>query len=416
MKWLYSQFRLVLPRHAVIDACVFLGGGLLLILECVYAAVLPLRLNQAHARLVWNVTATWENVGIIMIFGAAVGYGIVRAILFYPSIAVNNEYRKWLAIAPYTGVEPLPQGPVHLVWQDLLVVVPLTALGVWHLGWNGVYVPCVVLGIYLVLCLSFLIETGPYLWFYVSVFALTVALYFAQQPAVFLAVLLIAYAAASLAFRPSLLRIVSIEERDIPSYADPKRLFYQNMYNRERPNHTNTPMLEAMQQVGWPWASLRPSPLPRMIPFAHALALSVLAGCFFWVCNIRMDPVGMNRSESSFWPLAIVATVGLFRLVIYLNHNHAPISVFGRIATGRLIIPSYDRVFVAPLVAIGIAYVIPRLPLYGPFWMATLNGVAVALGLLCLLAMGPRYGHWELTGDRRIAVRIFGKQQLYKKI
>jgi len=207
--------------------------GPILLLECLYGATLLMGFRPAYAYWFWNIQAFREFVGIVLIFAGAVGFGLFRGMMFHPATPTNAGYREWFAITPYTGIEPLPQGPVQLVWQDLLILIPLTALGIWHLGWDGLYVPCATLGSYLV-CILFCLAGGrAFLWFYVSAFALAVAIYFGQQPAVCLSVLIVAYDIASLGVRRSLLYIVSIEARRFFVRRSETLIVFE--YQRQRP-------------------------------------------------------------------------------------------------------------------------------------------------------------------------------------
>lgn len=109
------------------------------------------------------------------------------------------------------------------------------------------------------------------------------------------------------------------------------------------------------------------------------------------------------------WPakefaLAMILVLGLealFRLFIYCVPYRPPINLLGRLATGRLIIPGYDKVFVSPLAA---AVGVPLLA-----WQLTGLGlpaklvmpVAAAAGLYLVLAGPPLYPDWHLTGHHR---------------
>src|SRR5262249_12037823 len=95
------------------------------------------------------------------------------------------------------------------------------------------------------------------------------------------------------------------------------------------------------------------------------------------------------------------------RLSLYLSGYLPPISIWGRLTTGRWIIPGYDKVFVAPLLAVGLAA-----------WMSTeiLNRnldprvyvpMVTFVFLAIFLGMGPSLKAWRLTGNHRI---VEGKQ------
>jgi hypothetical protein len=91
------------------------------------------------------------------------------------------------------------------------------------------------------------------------------------------------------------------------------------------------------------------------------------------------------------------------RLFRYLDGYMPPTSLLGRLGTGRLIIPGYDRVFVAPAVAAIAAFGIP-LAFEAAGWNERLGlSVATTATLFANLGMGPTLAEWRLTGRRRLA-------------
>lgn len=56
----------------------------------------------------------------------ACGYGAARVLLLHP--VFDPAYRRWLATTPWSPRHPLPKGPLHLAWPDLLVVATLAGL------------------------------------------------------------------------------------------------------------------------------------------------------------------------------------------------------------------------------------------------------------------------------------------------
>ena len=82
--------------------------------------------------------------------------------------------------------------------------------------------------------------------------------------------------------------------------------------------------------------------------------------------------------------------------------NAPPLNLWGRIARGRLIIPGYDKVLIAPLLAIG-AFVTAMLV---RLWFDELEFIALPDGVITawwlLYGMGPSLDSWRLTGNYRI--------------
>ena len=61
--------------------------------------------------------------GAKLILFVAVLYGVFRVLYFHP--ALRPGYRQWLQTAPWSWRDPLPLGPLYVVWQDLIVAAVL---------------------------------------------------------------------------------------------------------------------------------------------------------------------------------------------------------------------------------------------------------------------------------------------------
>ena len=57
----------------------------------------------------------------------AIGYSSYRATMFHP--VSNKTYGIWLAQTPWRFPMSLPHRPVHLVWQDVAVLLAILILG-----------------------------------------------------------------------------------------------------------------------------------------------------------------------------------------------------------------------------------------------------------------------------------------------
>ena len=94
--------------------------------------------------------------------------------------------------------------------------------------------------------------------------------------------------------------------------------------------------------------------------------------------------------------------VALWRWLVYRMSHSPPLSFWGRIATGQLIIPGYDIVLVTPMFVI-----LGGLPLYFGLWsigVPPVTALAITTSLLLGLALtgGPRLRAWHLTAPCRI--------------
>lgn len=79
-----------------------------------------------------------------------------------------------------------------------------------------------------------------------------------------------------------------------------------------------------------------------------------------------------------------------------------PIGLFGRIATGRLVIPGYDKVAVAPACVLLAGVELSRLLAVAGGGVIASISIVVAVCLFLSLALGPSQADWELTGNHRL--------------
>ena len=80
-------------------------------------------IHGGDSRKAWeNASANLEVWGIL-VSGLCGG---TRALCFHP--VEIRSYGKWLSRSPWKYPQPLPLGPMHLVWQDVLIVGVQTAI------------------------------------------------------------------------------------------------------------------------------------------------------------------------------------------------------------------------------------------------------------------------------------------------
>jgi hypothetical protein len=127
----------------------------------------------------------------------------------------------------------------------------------------------------------------------------------------------------------------------------------------------------------------------------------MLVGWWAFAGTSLVDPDLVHRHALTIFYLLLFAPP-LLRSMIYCSGNRPPISLAGRMATMRWIIPTYDRVLAAPLLGAGVT-----LALFGcslvdsrhDRWLLPLGAAAV---LLISLGLGPSLRSWRLTGGHRI--------------
>jgi hypothetical protein len=166
--------------------------------------------------------------------------------------------------------------------------------------------------------------------------------------------------------------------------------------------HRPPPGEETQANLGWPFAQLGPKPGPaRDYVVGKAIAAGLLVGWLAYAIDQRIQEEGIGAPLRTSVPMAFV-WMGLTRLVRYRVGYAAPLSLLGRLRTGRLIIKGYDQIFAAPIltaftpiVALMVGH---RLGWPTDILVATTLGVGVAI----TFGMGPGLLEWRLTGNHRI--------------
>jgi hypothetical protein len=305
--------------------------------------------------------------GHVLLFVAAL-YGFGRVLSFHPF--VNAGYAKWLATAPWRPGMPLPLGPVHLVGRDLLVLVPLAALAQFASGGSW-WVPLLVFGVCYLLSI-WLAFWGRGWWAYALAWGIAGLLAAAGHPPVFAALLVVMHVVARAGLRHSLPR-QELKAVDKPSAAG----------------------------LGSPFEQLAPVPPPAPIPPAHAAAYAVLAG--WWAYGV----VGFvwpdaRRDEVAMFTVLFGVSAALIRWGVYALGTESPLGLRGRWATGRWVLPGYDRILVAPGVVLLAGTALPVALARTAVPPALLAGACGAVVLLLALALPPTRARWRLTGHHHL--------------
>jgi hypothetical protein len=336
---------------------------------------------------------------LAMVGSVCVGYAVFRIMAFHPLF--RSEYRKWLESTPWSSPKPLPVGPVHLVVQDLVVLGILFALlHTWHMDVLDVLV--VFAGAYQLAVAASLWPTGLRWRCYTILFVLGLVVRFNQNPLVALVVLVALYPFTRLAVRRCLERF-------------PWQLPHWWPRFDLKPNGTQEQRKFGQSNLGWPYDLLRPIKPRLEITLADGTALSVLLG--WWAYAIAANISNDGQQGTAVVAHAIVLGAALTRLMIYCQNYWWPISLWGRLWTGRWIIPRYDRVLVAPLLAVALHFVgmfaLLTLRLEFSVWIA----ITLAVPIWILLNGRPKLFDWQLTGGHHIGISpTFSDKNLFAKL
>lgn len=333
--------------------------------------------------------AIWRRI----FFGAVVaGYAVYRLFRFHPFF--NRGYRAWLAWSPWTPDRPLPLGPVHLVWQDAAVIGALMVVAAWHAHVD----PLLQLGVFgLVYCggLTLLLAVTGCAAFFLALGFLWPAL---LLPAArgwpsfgLVAVLLVVLGRGYLHSRKSFTRPPRSE----------KSIWQTDL------------SMGSTANLGWPYKRLSPGFSSVPLSLTMSLLVSLLIGWWYYCIATCSDGVLMPELIVIFACMA-----GLLRSAQYCSAIAPPFNLWGRLVTGRLIVPGFDQVFLTPLMAVLLGFAGCILIRHSGSWHVEAEACVIAALWFLLLGGGPTYRKWILTGQHRFRPppATTGEKRLLKSI
>jgi len=321
-----------------------------------------------------------------LLLAACAAYGAFRVVRMHPLF--SREHYQWLAASAWRPAIPLPLGPVALRPSDGLVVAVLFAMAhgtIVHPAWFPVA--------FLIGYLSFVALTFFWLglkWHvYAVAFGLGCVPALWDQPLAALAALAVVYRVAYAGLR----RTWEMFPWDVQAIIDRGWTVLSEKSARS---------LALERSLGWPHDQLRP-PKPSVFTRVDGVLCGLLLGWFSYGGSCL--PFNDESDGLIFSTLitAIAVVLAAFARFIIVVIEHRPgLGLRARLTTGRLIVPKYDKIVVAPALSLLIA-------VGGPPWMmwiAAPTAIAVtvppALALMVMLAMGPDLNTWKLTAPTRI--------------
>ena len=307
------------------------------------------------------------------------------------------RYLDWLRTTPWTPDKPLPLGRIELAPQDALW---LTAASVafWH--WPGsLFVPLAYLVPYALILAFICYATKHYIPAGATTGVIAMLPLVAMstgQPLLTLGCAVAATALAEWGWRRVL--------RDYPWEAAPASRFQYDVLQRQ----------ESDGSCAW-WPLVHPWRGTQIAPLIDYRETLLLAGYCGWLAATATmtfnwievhDAVSQNRPaidvmRSTLLLLAGVAGVvaGLARLYRYAIWCAWPLSLWGRKRTGRLIIPGYDQIFIAPMTTMAAGLIIPIALLLLGTPTAVIAFVTTFAIVVSAVGIGPTLAVWSLTGE-----------------
>ena len=226
---------------------------------------------------------------------------------------------------PWTVAKPLPLAPVHLIPQDG-VILGLLLLLMHTTGKELSLLAFAFLFAYQLAMAVTLLTTRQRWAAYGLLFCLAVAVRLLPTGELGLVVLVLVY---PLTYLTHLRCLAHFPWRtNDPLHVHAAKLLAAS---QGRPSVTS-------QQLGYPFQYLAPKPDASAISLAEGTALSLLAGVWAHACIANGPDAESQDMISAFLCLGLVSFAILARLVLYCGNYWPPISLLGRLATGRYVV------------------------------------------------------------------------------
>lgn len=335
----------------------------------------------------------------ICLWSVLAAYGCYRALAKHPIF--QSAYVAFLKTTPWSSGKPLPLGPVQLVPQDLVVVALPLLLLAWHAPeqspaglLRGVSEGAwALLGPYLLI--HALVQRALGLWPSAYVVALLVVVSLALYPvAWFAAPLVVAWLVCWRGIRRTLAAF------PWPALEGLSALEFQGTRRR--------------MEFGWPLSTLGPQAEPSRLMLPDRILAPLLVGSVFWAfASVQAAWSGRGGRPPSEpivdLAMAWIPFLFVFRAFAVLPTHLPPTNLAGRWATGRWIIPGFDRIWLAPILA-SLATVAAR-DVCRAIGLIGFEGVALtaALAGLVYVNLAPDLTTWRLTGEYRLI--LFNEQR-----
>jgi hypothetical protein len=167
---------------------------------------------------------------------------------------------------------------------------------------------------------------------------------------------------------------------------------------------------------GWPFNRLAPKFFPDLgISIPNAILTSLLVPWWYFVGISFVQGPDKFEAAQAIYSILMVPIIG-GRSLIYLYGYAPPISFRGRIVTGRWIIPGYDQVFVAPLLALIAGIWLPKVLIGRGFGIVEAHAISLIWVYFLILIWSPSLKTWRLTGNHRIMGPVASKSGPYVRV
>lgn len=297
---------------------------------------------------------TFHSVGAVAF---AVFFGLYRVGAFHP--VLRPDYLEWIKTTPWTSRLPLPLGPIHLVWHDALFVAGATLVAAGPDIELMLTVPLMFLVAYVVALLPTLFLTNERLVGYGVIALAGMAIRLAIMARAPVHALVEPQICLAWCFVPVVAMAALVTYGLHRSLARSKKWRELAFLDGVSGARSGPPRLAT--ELGWPFDKIGPKSrvgggeeslhLARHLAEPERQVIAVLCGWLLWVSASPLVEHERNH-------LAIIAGTMFFSPMLMACGAwivcRPPISFWGRVRTGHWIIRGYDRLYLWPLITMGV--------------------------------------------------------------
>jgi hypothetical protein len=347
--------------------------------------------------------------GLVVVTAGA--YGIYRVWMSHPLF--QKECREFLARTPWDRSHPLPLAPIHLVPQDALILGVLFVLMLFRPAMSPAIVVTGFLFAYLVFLALTLAATNQPWYAWLTMFGLGLGVRLADwNPWAALLAVALTY---PLTWQGVWRSLGAFPWKD--SLAKHLREIRRVLEHQTQAASAGraADIKSAEFALPWPWNVLSFDRQPRIVEPIHAWAWALQAGWWIYaLCSaipVPDSPLALAEIHmfATLWLLCVACGAGLIRLMTYCASHQSPLLLWGRIRTGRFLIPGYDVVAATPLAVLALGIVCyPTLA-----WLGCPTALASAITSTLLIGLSltgrPRLRQWQLTAPARLMPLVRSK-------
>jgi len=344
------------------------------------------------------------NIRMTIIGGAAALYAAFRLFRFHP--ACNHAYANWLRLSPWTPRKPLPLGPVHFVWQDAAVIGVLSAIAFWHAHVDPL-LPVEIFALAYFGIFTLLLLYMRRWWTSLALGFLWPALTLPQARGT--AGVIIAVAIIVVIGHGHWQSLKAFPWPFLKGAAHQTPLLQRNIQIDLGGNS----LTRAQAELGWPFFALSPKTELPSVSQRNSVCLGALFGWWSFCFTESATPGPLPELIVFF---AFIA--GMFRFAIYGNKVSPPFNVWWRIASGRILVPGFDIIFLTPLATVLVAIVGGMIIKRSGSWYPEVEAGVIAVMWYLLFGGGPTLRKWMLTGQFRLRppARINANKQQLREV